>query len=101
MIREMGENGFVCKDINAGSPDKRMSSTKRKTWRQIDQADRQKGVARTVLAIMKIANNKIETVIRRRTSSISMSAGKMLTITGTHGHGYNVVPVGHAENDLG
>ena len=29
VIREMAENGFICKDINAGSPDKQMSSTMR------------------------------------------------------------------------
>ena len=31
VIREMVENSFACKDFNAGGPDKRMSSTMKKT----------------------------------------------------------------------
>ena len=98
VIREMAENGFACKDINAGSPDKRMSSTTRKTWQQVDQAGRQEGLARMVLAITKMADNKIESVVRRRTSSVTMSGGKVLA---DYGHGHDVVPVGKAEGDLG
>ena len=42
----------------------------------------QEGVVQTVLAMMKMADNKIKSVIRRRTSSNSMSAQNVLAITG-------------------
>ena len=81
----MAENKFTCKDINAGSPDKRMSSTMRNTWRQVDRAGRQEGMARIVPAMTKMADNKIDSVVLvgRRTSSIMLLAGKELTITTT------------------
>ena len=41
----------------------------------------QRSVACMVLAMMKMADNKFESVVRKRTSSISISAGKVLTIT--------------------
>ena len=39
-----------------------------------------KSVACMVLAMMKMADNKFKSVVRKRTSSISISAGKVLTI---------------------
>ena len=52
----------------------------------------QEGVARTALAMMKMADNKIESVVRRRTSSFDVSQESV----DDHGHCYVVDPVGKA-----
>ena len=65
--REMAVNDLVCQDINVGSLDLLMPSVMKKTWRQVDTRGRGSNDAGT----------------RRRTCSISMSDGKVLTITGS------------------
>ena len=77
---EMAVNDLVCEDINAGSLDLLMPSVMKKTWRQVDTSGRGSNDA---------GNDEdggqqyLASGTRRRTSSISMSDGKVLTITGT------------------
>ena len=56
-------------------------------------------MAQKLLAMIKMADKKIESVVKRQTSSIMMLARKVLTITAMTMH--NVVEAGKAESDLG
>ena len=77
--RAMAVNDLVCEDINDGSLDFWCLQW----WRKHGDMSTQGGVAPTMLAIMKMADSNFASRTRRGTSSISMSDGKVLMITGT------------------
>ena len=94
----MGENGFICKDINAGGPDKRMSSMMRKnmTKGQPGRSTRGRG--------SNSAGNDEDCGQQDRKCSKKTNVFYLRCqpeSVDDHGHGQKVVPVGKAEGDLG